>query len=120
MNLFFSPCMEYSFSDPSDLVVYLGRETQEGYNPNEISRGVTKIVNHPKYDTVTKNNDITLLRLSRTVTFTNYIRPVCLAGQGSSFVSGTRCWITGWGDINSGGNTHVCTYTQTPKLHTVT
>ncbi|XP_053492398.1 serine protease 27 [Ictalurus furcatus] len=94
-------CFE-SFSDPSDLVVYLGRQTQEGYNPNEISRGVTKIINHPKYDTVTKNNDITLLRLSRTVTFTNYIRPVCLAGQGSSFVSGTRCWITGWGNINSG------------------
>ncbi|MCI4374998.1 hypothetical protein PGIGA_G00104010 [Pangasianodon gigas] len=86
----------------SGLVVYLGKQTLVGVNPNQITRSVTKLVRHPKYNSITNDNDITLLLLSSSVTFTNYIRPVCLAGQGSSFVSGTQCWITGWGNIASG------------------
>lgn len=87
----------------SGLVVYLGKQTQVGVNRNQITRKVTKIIRHPMYNSITYDNDITLLLLSSSVTFTNYIRPVCLAGQGSSFPSGTQCWITGWGNIASGG-----------------
>ncbi|KAK3556062.1 hypothetical protein QTP70_004383 [Hemibagrus guttatus] len=86
----------------SGLVVYLGKQTQEGVNSNQITRHVTKIIKHPQYNKITSNNDIALLLLNSSVTFTNYIRPVCLAGQGSSFYSGTQCWITGWGDISLG------------------
>ncbi|XP_035599093.1 polyserase-2-like isoform X4 [Oncorhynchus keta] len=43
-----------------------------------------------------------LLQLSSPVTFTNYIRPVCLAAPGSSFHAGTTSWVTGWGTIRSG------------------
>ncbi|MCI4374995.1 hypothetical protein PGIGA_G00103970 [Pangasianodon gigas] len=91
-----------SSSDPRTLVVYLGKYTLAGSNPNQISRGVTRIVRHPKYDSRTHDNDIALLYLSNSVTFTNYIRPACLAGQSTSFSSGTTCWLTGWGDIASG------------------
>ncbi|KAK3559066.1 hypothetical protein QTP86_002423 [Hemibagrus guttatus] len=87
----------------SGLVVYLGKQTQEGVNSNQITRHVTKIIKHPQYNKITNNNDIALLLLNSSVTFTNYIQPVCLAGQGSSFRSGTQCWITGWGDISLGG-----------------
>uniref|UniRef100_A0A672K9M3 Serine protease 27-like n=1 Tax=Sinocyclocheilus grahami TaxID=75366 RepID=A0A672K9M3_SINGR len=82
----------------SSLRVYLGRRTQEGVNTHEISRNVRTIIVHPSYDSNTNNNDIALLRLSSTVTFNNYIRPVCLAAQSSVFISGTSSWITGWGD----------------------
>ncbi len=58
---------------------------------------------HPSYDSNTHNNDIALLRLSSTVTFNNYIRPVCLAAQSSVFISDTSSWITGWGDVQAGG-----------------
>lgn len=95
--------------DTSDLVVYLGKQTQEGVNPNQIARRVSKIIHHPRYNSMTNDNDITLLLLSSSVTFTKYISPVCLAGQQSSFPSGTQCWITGWGDIASGGNLYSCT-----------
>ncbi|XP_073708658.1 serine protease 27-like [Garra rufa] len=84
------------------LRVYLGRRIQQGINSHEVSRNVTKIIKHLAYDSNTNNNDIAVLRLSAPVTFTNYIRPVCLAAQGSVFPAGTSSWITGWGDIQSG------------------
>uniref|UniRef100_A0A8C1LB15 Uncharacterized protein n=1 Tax=Cyprinus carpio TaxID=7962 RepID=A0A8C1LB15_CYPCA len=87
----------------SNLRVYLGRRTQEGVNTNEISRNVRTIIVHPSYNSNTNDNDIALLRLSSTVTFNNYIRPVCLAAQNSAFISGTSSWITGWGDVQAGG-----------------
>ncbi|XP_030630912.1 uncharacterized protein LOC115812568 [Chanos chanos] len=82
--------------------VYLGRQNQEGSNPNEVSRGVTAIVAHPSYDSDSLDNDIALLKLSSPVTFTDYIGPVCLAASGSTFPNGTDSWVTGWGTIGEG------------------
>ncbi|XP_077080767.1 transmembrane protease serine 9-like [Siphateles boraxobius] len=84
------------------LTVVLGRQTQEGFNPNEVFRGVRTIIKHPSYNYLTKDNDIALLKLSFPVTFTDYIRPVCLAADHSVFNNGTHSWITGWGDIGEG------------------
>ncbi|XP_041673434.1 transmembrane protease serine 9-like [Cheilinus undulatus] len=87
---------------PSSLTVYLGRQTQEGTNSNEVAVGVSQIINNPNYNSATSDNDIALLRLASTVTFTNYIRPVCLAASDSTFFNGTDTWVTGWGNIQSG------------------
>uniref|UniRef100_A0A673HAN9 Trypsin-like n=1 Tax=Sinocyclocheilus rhinocerous TaxID=307959 RepID=A0A673HAN9_9TELE len=83
----------------SNVKIYLGRQLQTGSNPNEISRTVTRLITHPSYSTTTQNNDIALLQLSSSVTFTDYIRPVCLAAAGSVFGGGTKSWITGWGKL---------------------
>uniref|UniRef100_A0A3Q3M6F4 Peptidase S1 domain-containing protein n=1 Tax=Mastacembelus armatus TaxID=205130 RepID=A0A3Q3M6F4_9TELE len=77
--------------------VFLGRQNQEGKNPNEVSRTVDRIILYPSYESNTDNNDIALLRLSSPVQFTDYIRPVCLAASGSVFNNGTVSWVTGWG-----------------------
>ncbi|XP_071221780.1 prostasin-like isoform X1 [Salvelinus alpinus] len=94
----------HCFSSPStsNLVVYVGRQNQKGSNPNEVDRAVTQIMSHPNYTKSTNDNDMCLLKLSSPVTFTNYIRPVCLAAPGSSFHAGTTSWVTGWGTIRSG------------------
>ncbi|XP_068581702.1 serine protease 33-like [Cebidichthys violaceus] len=94
----------HCFQPPStsNLVVYLGRQNQQSSNPNEVQRTVTRIINHPGYSSSTNDNDISLLKLSSPVTFTNYISPVCLAAPGSSFHNGTDSWVTGWGNIGSG------------------
>ncbi|CAB1341328.1 unnamed protein product, partial [Coregonus sp. 'balchen'] len=87
----------------SNLVVSLGRQSQQGSNPNEVSKTVAQIIRHPNYLSSTSDNDMCLLKLSSPVTFTNYIQPVCLAAPGSSFYAGTTSWVTGWGTTSSGG-----------------
>ncbi|XP_051570705.1 trypsin-3-like isoform X2 [Myxocyprinus asiaticus] len=84
----------------SNIKIYLGRQLQKGSNPNEVSRTVRQVINHPNYGSSTQNNDIALLRLSSSVTFTDYIQPVCLAASDSTFAAGTKSWITGWGKLN--------------------
>ncbi|XP_076137764.1 uncharacterized protein LOC143121270 isoform X3 [Alosa pseudoharengus] len=86
----------------SDLEVYLGRQNQEGSNPNEVKRTLSRIITHPSFNPVTRDNDIALLRLSAPVTFTNFISPVCLAASGSEFLNGVHSWVTGWGDATDG------------------
>ncbi|XP_062383002.1 uncharacterized protein LOC134070625 [Sardina pilchardus] len=92
----------FSNANPSGLTVYLGRQTQESSNPNEVSRSADRILVHPNYDSDTVNNDIALIRLSSPVAFTDFIRPVCLAAGDSVFNNGIDSWITGWGTIGEG------------------
>uniref|UniRef100_A0A8P4KSE7 Peptidase S1 domain-containing protein n=1 Tax=Dicentrarchus labrax TaxID=13489 RepID=A0A8P4KSE7_DICLA len=83
----------------SNLIVYLGGDALQIPNPNAVSLTVSQIINHPNYNGSTSNNDISLLRLSSPVKFTDYIRPVCLAANDSVFEAGTTCWVSGWGTV---------------------
>uniref|UniRef100_A0A3Q3X6A9 Peptidase S1 domain-containing protein n=1 Tax=Mola mola TaxID=94237 RepID=A0A3Q3X6A9_MOLML len=83
------------------ITVYLGRHSQQSFNPNEVFRRVSRIINHPNYNPATQDNDIALLQLASTVQFTNYIKPVCLAAEGSVYSAGTNSYITGWGTVGS-------------------
>lgn len=87
-------------------MVYLGRLTQDSINNNEESKTVSRVIPHPDYDENTFDNDICLLQLSSEVNFTNFIVPVCLAAAGSTFNAGTDVWVTGWGNIQFGGETN--------------
>ncbi|KAM6965936.1 serine protease 27-like [Tautogolabrus adspersus] len=91
----------FSSTSTFNLVVYLGRENQQFLNFNEVSRTVIQIINHPDYDDSPNDSDMSLLELSSEVTFTDYIKPVCLAASDSVFDAGTTCWVTGWGTIRS-------------------
>ncbi|KAG7227830.1 hypothetical protein INR49_013624 [Caranx melampygus] len=80
-------------------ILYLGRETQSGPNVNEVNRTVSQIIIHPDYNNTLLNNDIALMKLSTPVSFTEYIRPICLASNSSQFYNSTPCWATGWGKL---------------------
>ncbi|XP_073346304.1 chymotrypsin-like protease CTRL-1 [Pagrus major] len=88
-----------SINTPSAWTLYLGRETQSGPNDNEVSRTLSQIIVHPDYNNTLFNNDIALMRLSSPVSFTNFIRPICLASNSSQFYNSTSCWATGWGRL---------------------
>lgn len=85
------------------MTVYLGRQSQAGSNPNEVLQSVAEIISHPDFNPTTLDNDMSLLRLSSAVTFTTYIQPVCLAAPGSTFYADVNCWVTGWGNTETGG-----------------
>ena len=61
----------------------------------EVSRGINQTVCHPLYNAQTYDNDICLLKLSSPVEFSDYISPVCLAAENSTFPNGTFSWILG-------------------------
>ncbi|XP_041830504.1 chymotrypsin-like protease CTRL-1 [Melanotaenia boesemani] len=85
---------------PSAWTLYLGRQTQAGPNPNEVSSSVSLVIVHPDYNNTLYNNDIAMMKLSSPVTFNNYIRQICLASSSSQFFTSTSCWATGWGKLN--------------------
>ncbi|XP_073688769.1 chymotrypsinogen B-like [Garra rufa] len=87
----------------SDIVMYFGRQSQSGSNPDETLRTSSQIINHPNYNNPKHDNDIALVQLSSSVIFSDYIRPVCLAAAGSKFAGGTESWVTGWGSLQPGG-----------------
>uniref|UniRef100_A0A8C1LUF8 Zgc:123295 n=1 Tax=Cyprinus carpio TaxID=7962 RepID=A0A8C1LUF8_CYPCA len=53
--------------------IYLGRQSQSESNPNEVLRTASATI-HPNYNSLTHDNDIALLHLSSSVTFTDYIK----------------------------------------------
>ncbi|KAF5892451.1 serine protease 27-like, partial [Clarias magur] len=83
------------------VTAYLGKVTFTGINSHQVTRRVEKVILHPKYNSTTKDNDIALLRLHASVTFSKYITPVCLAGLDSVLPENTISWVTGWGNVNS-------------------
>lgn len=83
----------------SNIMIYLGRQSQLGSNSHETVRTVIQLIVHPNYNPSTNDNDIALLQLSSSVDFTDYIQPVCLAATGSVFNEGNPSWVTGWGDL---------------------
>ncbi|KAI7803134.1 chymotrypsinogen A-like [Triplophysa rosa] len=98
----------------SHIMIYLGRQNQNGSNPHEINRTVIQLINHPDYNTITNDNDIALLRLSSSVYFTDYIKPVCLAAAGSVFDEGLSSWVTGWGDTGNGTSPDILQEVEIP------
>ncbi|XP_001600824.4 uncharacterized protein LOC100116291 isoform X3 [Nasonia vitripennis] len=55
------------------------------------------IILHPDYVDISFVNDIALLRLEKPLTFSDYVRPVCLPTSEPKI--GTTCTVTGWGQL---------------------
>ncbi|XP_015183396.1 PREDICTED: uncharacterized protein LOC107070065 isoform X2 [Polistes dominula] len=66
-------------------------------SPHEQLLRLDRIVLHPDYIDNGFINDIALLRLEKSVTFSDYVRPVCLPQNEPK--SGTTCTVTGWGQL---------------------
>ncbi|XP_077581728.1 anionic trypsin-2-like [Stigmatopora nigra] len=98
-------CAAHCFPFPNEnintLRILLGHQSLELENPNGEVRTIAEIIPHPDFNSQTLDNDIALIRISSPVTFTDYIRPVCLAAPDSDVADGTNVWITGWGTIGS-------------------
>ncbi|XP_017893973.1 PREDICTED: serine protease 44-like [Capra hircus] len=60
---------------------------------------VRDIVCHSFYDVRTLINDIALVLLAHSVNYSASIQPVCLPVKNFEAETGTRCWVTGWGQL---------------------
>lgn len=76
--------------------VNLGAHRRSLPNANVQSRGVARLVVHPDYDPFTGDNDVALIELSSSVTFTEFVQPIALS-QATAPVGGSA-YVTGWGN----------------------
>lgn len=61
---------------------------------------VGDIIMHPKYwGRNFIRSDIALLSLETPVTFNKYVQPICLPEHNLNLKVGTKCWVTGWGQV---------------------
>ena len=66
---------------------------------SEVKSEVSTIVRHSAYSLKTMDSDIALIKLARPVTFTKYIKPICLPQKHLEEPVGQKCFITGWGKL---------------------
>ncbi|KAM9330532.1 transmembrane protease serine 11A-like [Gastrophryne carolinensis] len=72
---------------------------------NGVGFSIKNIIIHEKYNIATNENDIALIELSAPVTFTQYIRPVCLPAASTIVPDNSSCYVTGWGALTEGAKT---------------
>jgi len=93
----------FSPSDLSSYVVYVGRYKLNGWNLHESTYSVSRVVIPSGYSEPHNGKDLALVQLSSPVTWSDYVRPVCLPDSGVLFPGGLLCFVTGWGNVRDNG-----------------
>lgn len=66
--------------------------------------GIEELIPHPQYNVRTSANDIGLIRLSRNVEYSEYIRAICLPATNTfDLEDGANLAVSGWGVTSFGG-----------------
>jgi len=91
--------------DVKNLIVRMGAHKRTKTVGTEQDIPASKIIMHKSYQSPKQySNDIALIKLSLPVKLDKYSNLVCLPESISDAAPGTKCWITGWGTLSSGGS----------------
>jgi trypsin len=66
-------------------------------NSGGVVYATSSIINHPNFNRFTLDNDITIMRTTSAITFTNVIRPASIAGTNYNLADNQVVWAAGWG-----------------------
>lgn len=90
---------EYDFTTEKDCVQ--DSNGQLDCAPPPVDYLIAEIIPHPQYDpkNPSKHHDLALLRLTESVSYNDFIRPICLPTKefNKGFVPGYRHVVCGWG-----------------------
>lgn len=95
----------HCFPNPNDVtsyIIYVGRQQLNGWNPDETSHRINRVVVPYGYTDPQLGQDIALVELATPVVWSDRVQPVCLPYANVEFNSDMKCMITGWGDIRDG------------------
>lgn len=97
-------------SQPGTWEAYFGLHTQQKIGSAVVKKNLKQVISHPNYNPYTYDNDIALMELDSPLTYSDYIRPVCLPAPQHDFPVGNSVWITGWGATREGGKSLQTTF----------
>ncbi|XP_061765394.1 serine protease 27 [Nerophis ophidion] len=92
----------HCFPNPSDVssyIIYAGRYQLNGFNPHQSMHRVRYVEIQSGYVEPHSGKDVALVRLVTPLTWSDWIRPVCLPASGTLFPGGMQCFATGWGNV---------------------
>lgn len=79
--------------------VVVGMHSMSGEATSKRTIAVEEIIDHEDYDNHAYDQDIMLLKLAESIDFSDQVSPVCLPAQDEVFDAGTKCYTTGWGNL---------------------
>ncbi|XP_069577089.1 ST14 transmembrane serine protease matriptase a [Brachyistius frenatus] len=91
------------YSQPGTWEAYFGLHMQRNVGSTVVKRNLKQVISHPNYNAHNFDNDIALMELDSPVTYSDYIRPICLPAPQHNFPTSHTVWITGWGATREGG-----------------
>ncbi|XP_030645857.1 chymotrypsin A [Chanos chanos] len=77
--------------------VILGEHNRASNTESIQTMSISRVFQHPQYNSYTIRNDVTLIKLSSPAQLNTRVSPVCLAGTYDNFPGGLRCVTSGWG-----------------------
>ena len=89
---------------PSRWKVKAGKQALSKTESGEATYSVSDIIRHEDYKLLTNANDIALLKLSKPITYTDNIQPVCMPSKTAGSYNGEDATVTGWGATREGGS----------------
>ncbi|KAI9583434.1 serine protease grass-like [Glossina fuscipes] len=105
---------EYNISSQEDCVVDDGYITHCMAPP--IDLGIEKIIKHEKFSKRNFDNDIALIRLSRSLNYERSVRPICLPERQDADYFKKYGVISGWGLTEKGKMSDVLLHAEVPVL----
>jgi hypothetical protein len=76
---------------------------RSSFSPLEQTRAVLSVYVDPKYNPLTLENDITLLRVQEPFQLNQWTAPACLPSLGYYPRNDTLCTVVGWGNVQENG-----------------
>ncbi|XP_053946913.1 serine protease gd-like [Anastrepha ludens] len=99
-------CFKLKSLSASQVVVYLGRHNLENYGEiGVVSRDIRNLLIHPDYSGKSlPDADVAILQMQTSVSFSEFIRPICLWNESSdnSLIVGQTAFVAGWGADEKG------------------
>ncbi|XP_072019597.1 uncharacterized protein [Amphiura filiformis] len=93
-------CLAYG--DYSDFSVVFGDSILDQTSNDEQVRDFDAVIIDQDFSGLPSDpHDIALLHLREPVTFTDFVRPICLTKTWQEIDSFEECWIAGWGSFNN-------------------
>ena len=81
----------------------LGEHDLKTTSGNEQNIPIADIIFHPAYNPSNYENDLALIKLSRKARLNDMVKTACLPDQNTTFATGTKCYIAGWGLLEAYG-----------------